>query len=391
MKNRFTFTGVLHAALESVSLFLLTLPSVYAVPVSNFDLFLPPSQISDGFYDTHLLTFGFATTVSQVYTIADIASSGDVSGKLLQVRILPVLNPNLAPTSVEGEYTVSELENITASNYSQYFLRQPGADYVADLTPELIRVDYRASGQYFVAIDADIGGQLFTRVFLDQVDDFFIQDPPKAPKEKAGVSRKIPVPSADLYLVSTEDPAYDDKGALDIAASIYKQEKKNVIRVDSLDAVKKEIEKAFKANGNRKVRVVLDGHGRGLPYGSIKIGTERINNDSDGTMTPKDFQSLIDDWTESIDFYSCDTGQDEAFVNAFGASINSVLAFSVPVTASAPSFFGLFSGYFDTGATATRVTVPEPGTVALLIVGVVALLMLNFGQVRRGISAPGPQ
>src|SRR5438876_4083624 len=71
----------------------------HAVLVSQDDLFLPPSLISEDFYDTHLLTFDSGTEVIQNYT------SGDIGGSLLGVRILPVLNPNPATTSSEGEYT----------------------------------------------------------------------------------------------------------------------------------------------------------------------------------------------------------------------------------------------------------------------------------------------
>jgi hypothetical protein len=341
-----------------------------ATPVSDTDLFLPPSLIADDFYDTHLRNFGTATSVIQTY------SSADIGGSLLGVRMLPVLKPNPSPSSTEGEYTPSDLAAINASNFSQYFFRQPGSSYRADFTPGLITIDYRASGQYFVEIRAENNGVQFTRVFHDQIDDFFVGDPPKVPKDKAGVSRKIDIPVADLYLVSDQDPAYDDKGALDTAAEVLRNAGKEVKRVGSLQATKDAIEAAFKANGNKKVEVVLVGHGRGLPKGSIKIGKERINNDTDSDMTPTDFQKMIDAWTHSLQFYSCNTGQDKAFIDEFKASIGSVTAFPDNVTWAAPSFYGLFGGYIDTGAgTKKTVEIPEPSAVVLLAVGLVVLLV----------------
>jgi hypothetical protein len=322
-----------------------------AILVTNDDLFLPPSLIADGLYDTNILKFGASTSVVQSYT------SANIGGTLLGVRILPVLNPNPAPSSVEGEYSPNDLAGINVSNYSLFFFRQPGVDYFADFTPDVISVDYRASGQYFVEIRAENNGVQFTRLFHDQADDFFMQDPPKAPKDQAGVSRRIAIPTADLYLVSDQDPAYDDRGALDIAASVLTNAGKDVKRVGSLQAVKDAIEAAYKANGNKKVEVVLVGHGRGLPMGSIKIGTERINNDTDSDMTPKDFQKMIDAWAHSIQFYSCNTGQDQAFVDDFASSIGSVTAFRSTVTWAAPSFFGLFGGFINTGAGSKKKTV----------------------------------
>jgi hypothetical protein len=359
--------GLVFSILMMGNLFLQPLES-HATLVSDTDLFLPPSLISDGLYDTHILTFGAATDVFQNYT------SGEIGGTLLGVRILPVLNPNPAPTSTEGEYTQTDLSNINVSNFSQYFFRQPGIDYSADFMPNIINVDYRASGQYFVEIRAENNGVEFTKVFHDQVDDFFLQDPPKVPKDNAGVSRKIPIPNADLFLVSKQDPTYDDGGVLDISAAIYEKAGKNVKRVGSLADVKKEIEAAFKANGNKKIEVVLDGHGR---PGSIKIGTERINNDTDGTMTPKDFQKMVDKWVHSIQFYSCNTGQDIAFINDFASSISSVTAFTTTTTAAAPR--GSDPGFIDTGAGAKKLEViPEPPSFVLLINGAITLIFFRL-------------
>jgi hypothetical protein len=343
------------------------------VPVSAVDLFLAPSRIPTALYDTHYLTFGAASDVFQGY------SSTDVGGTLLGVHILPVLRPNPSPASDRGAYTDADLAAIDATNFDTYFLRRPTIDYAATFTPSFVNIDYRASGQYFVEILAESGGTPFSRIFHDQVDDFFSEDPPKAPQDKAGVAREIPVPVADLYLVSTNDPAYDDHGALDNAEKIFKQEKKPVERVGSLDDVKKKIEDASKKAG-KKIEVVLVGHGRGLPKGSIKIGTERVNDDTDSNMKPEDFQKLIDPFTHSIQFYSCETGQDQKFIDAMTASIKEVTTFKTLVTWASPSADGQVKGFIDTEAraNATLDSVPEPSTLVFVLGGGAVLLLRRW-------------
>jgi hypothetical protein len=281
------------------------------------------------------------------------------------VQVLPVLNPS--PNTVEGEYSPSALAAINVTNYNQFFFRTAGVDYTADLTSSVITLDYRASGQYLVNITFQTGAGTMSQIFDDEVDDFPLVDPPKVPKDTAGPSRRIATPNADLVLVSTQDPNFNDGNVLDTSAQIWRDAGRNVQRVDSLAAAKNAIQAAFVANGNKKISVILDGHGR---PGSIKIGTERINNDNDGTMTPAQFQSMIDQWVSSIEFTSCNTGQDLAFLQTFANSLGVARGYTTTVTASAPGL--IFSGYFDVGAGAKKAeesAIPEPATIVFCLAG----------------------
>jgi hypothetical protein len=127
--------------------------------------------------------------------------------------------------------------------------------------------------------------------------------------------------------------------------------------------------------------------GRGLPNGSIKIGTERINNDVDSTMTPAAFQGMIDKFVKSIEFDSCNTGQDTAFLQTFANSIGTASGYKSTVTFAAPSLFGLFSGYVDVGAGSKKAIdeVPEPSPFVPFLVGLAMIMLAR----KRRLSSHG--
>lgn len=108
-----------------------------------------------------------------------------------------------------------------------------------------------------------------------------------------------------------------------------------------------------------------------LPIWGIKIGTEYITNKNipDTHLAPADFQSMIDQWVDSIEFWSCYTIGDATFGMDIKNSIGRVAGFSTTLTAAPPLFF---AGYFDTGAGAKKAEVPEvpePATIVLLLMG----------------------
>ena len=124
------------------------------------------------------------------------------------------------------------------------------------------------------------------------------------------------------------------------------------------------------------------GHGRS---GSIKIGTQRINNAADSNMTPADFQKAVDQYVSSIHFGSCSTADGTAgakFLKDIAASGPLVTAYNGPVTYSAT--------YTDAGAGTKQVTasdVPEPSGAIILSIGLVALL---GAAARRSRASRGP-
>ena len=369
------------------TVFLLLLGVLLCVPpqsdatlISSDSLFLPPTLVAKAFYVTHYPALGG----TQVYTAADLGADS-----LLGARILPLLKPNPSASRSQGEYTEADLAAINISNYSSFFFRQPNVDYFADLTPSTLAISYPTTGQYFVEVSAEKDGVEFTRIFHDQVDDFFEEDPPKAPKDKASVSRVIASPTADLIIVSDGDPR--DNGANRDAFETLTKQKKNVQKANSLDAAIKLISDEFKKNGDKKISIVLIGHGR---PGSIKIGKQRINNDPDSDMTPDKFQKLIDHYVKSVEFYSCNTARGKKgakFLDAFRSSIDQASGFDDPITIAGPSRKD--DGYFDTGATGRKVVdVAEPPVFLLFIGGYTLLLGFlisgRTGTTRRRFARP---
>ncbi len=339
-------------------------PTIGRAQISSDDLFLAPTEVPIDFYSATVLSPGG----SIIYSADDVLAGSS----LLSVRILPLLNPNPAGTP-DGVYTPGDLAGISVGNYSSFFFRQPNADYFAsNIASNMSTVNFASDGQYFVQLRVTDGMTEASRLFNVQVDDFFAEDPAAGAADKTGPTRRFAAPTTDLVIISDMDP--NDNGAMANAMT----QLPGAAKASTIDGVKQAIMDAFNANGMQKISVTLIGHGR---PGSIKIGTERINNDTDGTITASDFQEYIDEFVSSIEFYSCSTGagaDGRAFLDDIAASLGAgrATAFDDTLTIS--------KTYFDLTATGQRVRgVPEPAAFVLLALGGGGLLVASRWR-RRG-------
>ena len=361
-----SWTGQTYAPLASrllaVCLALGPLPAAAGLVASD-DLFLAPASVATGFYSVHTLHAGDA----QAYSAADL--TGCAGCTLTGMQILPVLNMNPLPGSVDGSYTLADLAAINVGNYDEFFFRRPNVDYVADLFSSGAAVQYKASGQYFVLLKGqDAKGVQYARMFHDEVDDFYLPDGANAQAPQ----RITFTPVGDLALVSENDPG--DNGALKMAAEVLTKAKQKVERTSTIDDLKEKAEAASRKKG-RKIDLVLVGHGE---PGKVHIGAQTIGDGTGDTISVSKFQKGIDPWVRSITFVSCSTGSGaagEKFRKEMRASIELVSAFDTPVTVS--------DEFFDQDALGRRLGVPEPASLAL----VSAALMGIAGTRRRRQAA----
>ncbi len=344
--------------------------------ISATDLFFSPTLVSEDDYVTSGRTFStLAETLSLSFSPGSHAllPSG---GSIIGAHILPLLNAN--PSTPTGEYSATDLALITTGNYLSYFFRLPGTHYKADLdsTTGALKVDFLASGQYFLGIDYEVASTKSTVLYHVEVNDFFGGD---GAADKAAASRVIGGPTADFNVVSTTpagDNKYADNAAGEIAGRLGAD---RVSRAGTLADACAQI-KAASEKAGKKISVSLVGHGR---PGSIRIGTERINSDADGVMTAKEFQKCIDPYVSSIEFWSCNTGEGVAgdkFLQDFADSIGIASGFTVATTAS-QTFWDTLAGGQRLGASATAV-VPEPGALLLVLLGLFLLTVNRSGGAR---------
>jgi hypothetical protein len=301
-------------------------------------------------------------------SLLDLPSGSTITG----AHILPLLNPN--PSTVQGEYSLMALAGINAGNYSTYFFRLPGtdasADYWADLDAGALAINFNATGQYFLSIDYLLEGVASrTTYYHVEVNDFFGGD---GAADQAGVARTMSGPKADFNVVSTtvrRDPPQKSDNAFAVNAAKELTNRLGADRVARANTLQEACDKIKEASekAGKQISVSLVGHGYS---GSIRIGTERINSDGSGAMTPTQFQECIDPYVSSIEFWGCEVGLGDAgdqFRKDFKESIPSVRVFTVPLTAF-PTGWDVAAG----GSLGSDVPIPEPSTILLVLVGLVA-------------------
>jgi hypothetical protein len=338
----------------------------WAAPVQPDDMFFPPASMVEGVYPIQPTNGdGVSSPWVATWTASDILSidPGRVDITFTAVEVLPVLVPNPSPSSAEGEYADSDLAAINVTNYASFYLQRPGTDimdpatdYTADLEPN--EVTFTATAPAIYAIRIITQSRPAPAAPLEEVEyvyneflaDFFGED---GARDRAAVTRKGSLPATDLYVISDMDP--NDNGFLTNSASNLADEGKNTCAAKDLAAAVKCVCDESKRLG-RKISVTLIGHGR---PGSIKIGTERINNDTDSVNTPPVFQKKIDKCVDKLHLFSCNTADGNAgsqFMKEFAKSITKGAGgWKNTVTAAAKSTFLLIkvrSGYFDIQAKA---------------------------------------
>lgn len=331
-----------------------------AVPLPPDSIWFAPSSMATGFYP-HQPLAGDPESGPwvAVWTPADILvlDPNRVDVNITGVEVLPVLVPN--PATPDGDYSPADLAAINVTNYSSFYLQQPGTDitnpttdYVADLTGNALTLTFKAPAMYAVRVKTTSrvgGGPPDERDYLytEYVKDYFGED---GGADEQAPERKGNLPDADLYVVSSEDP--NDNGFCEAAAGLLKEQGKNVCLAKDLDEAQKCIEDRSKALG-RKIKVMMVGHGR---PGSIKIGTDWLNEQSDAVEYPAAFQKRIDAFVDDITFFSCKTAEGDIgrkFLRDFGNSIGRAAGWDVPVTVSSTiSVLGIVlrHGYFDVKA-----------------------------------------
>jgi hypothetical protein len=342
--------------------------TAFAQFISSNDLFLAPTDVPTDFYNERLISPGNSIT----FSVADVPGATG----LLGVQILPVLAAN--PANSAGDYTASELANISVNNYGTYYAFQPNVDYKATtISNNASTATFGAEGTYFVQLKTTNGSSLKTTLIEVNTGDFFAEDPGHGVKDKAGPSNKIPSPSSNFQVIS-DDPM--DNDAMKNAMKQFP----NAPKLKNLNDLCKAVMEKFKANGNKKFSLDIIAHG--YP-GGVKIGTDYIdprfpNLPGYTGMTPAQVQECLDPYVNCVTFYSCNTysgAQGEDFIKAFRASIDTVQAFTGTVTIS--------TTYFDEGAGSKKLNaqspVPEPDSLALLIGFGISGTLFAFRRLRR--------
>jgi len=333
--------------------------------ISSDDLFLAPSQIPTAIYDPINVSPGGTATFS--------ASQVPGATQLLDLHILPVLNPD--PFTPGGDYTASDLAGINVGNFGTFYAFQPNVDYFATtIAGNSSNVTFEPSGSYYVELHTTNGTSETNTFFRVQASDFLGEDPAAGVKDATGADRKLTLPAADLTIISDGDP--NDNGFLTNA----KKQFPDAVKAKTVQEVVDAIKKYFNDHGMKKFEVMIIGHGRS---GSIKIGTERINNASDGTVKPADFQKSIDSFVSSVHLLSCNTASDPA-----GVQFLKDIVSSVPIVTAYNSYVTAADTYFDIGATGKLIkgadVIPEPSTLLLIGTGLIALAFVR----RKLVASP---
>jgi DNA-binding protein YbaB len=341
---------------------------VESAPIPPDDMFFAPSSLIPGIYPSQTISGdGDIVPYSSVWTTADILAQdpGRTDITILGVEILPVLAANPSPFSEEGEYTPADLAAINVTNYLTYYAQTPGTDindpdtdYAADLTNNELTVYFLAPALYAVRVKTQSrSGPAAPLESRDYVYSQFVEDQYAADGISLlhTVHRKwdLPlrgIPQKDLYVVSSGDP--NDNGAMTNANQILTKRGKNVAKAGTIQQAIDAINNAA-TNAGQKITVTIMGHGR---PGSIKIGTERINKDTDSDMTAKAFGEAIRGSVSDITSWSCETAKGAEgrtyLQNLANGAQATARGWDTTVTAAGKTEFILVlrDGYFDVDA-----------------------------------------
>lgn len=341
--------------------------------IASDQLFQAPSDVPMIVYDgSFLINVPFSDSGGSVdFSISNVPGATE----LLGLSILPVLNP--FPNDPEGVYTPADLAAINLTNYDGYYAFQPNTDYFAsEIVNNASTVSFNgnADGAYFVNLHTSNGSTTSNTFIRVEFGDFLGKDPATDP---TGPERKVTLPATDLTIISDGDP--NDNGYLTNA----QKQLPNAVKAKTVQETVDAIKKYYDDHGQKKFEVTLIGHGRA---GSIKIGTQRINNDTDtnGGMTPAEFQKAIDKYASSVHFFSCNTGSGEK-----GKQFLKDIFASIPIATAYDGYTTASQTYFDAGATARAVrgsdVVPEPSN--LFSVLLCAPVIMLFARRHRGKTA----
>lgn len=337
-----------------------------AAPIAPDDLFFAPSSIVAAKYPRETVTGNGANIPWQaVWTAADIAAvdPGRVDITITGAEILPILVPNPAVTSTEGEYTSADLAAITVSNYNTYYYRHPGTDltntatdYAADLTSNVLTAQFKFGSTYQVRVKTTSRSapanpvEARNYIFTEYVNDFQADT---GGGDAEGASRQFPTPDGDIYIVS-KDPT--DNGAMANGEANLKDQGKDVTEVSNIQELIDAILAACKKKGG-PVCVVLLAHGNS---GLVKVGNQYIA-ESGGDMTPTEFGKKVKGCVKCITLLSCLVGNDSTFCQDLANAADCpVTAWKKTVTMAAPSTWLVFwhvAGFFDVGTDAKKAEV----------------------------------
>lgn len=340
--------------------------------ITSSDLFVAPADVPTAVYTPIVVPYSLSGG-SVNLSIADVPGATE----LLGVHIVPVLNPD--PSTADGAYTLSDLAAIDSSNYASFYAFQPNVDYFATTilsNSSTISFNGNADGAYEVDLVTSNGVTISDTFFRVDFGDALGEDPAGGAADATNVDRKVTLPQTALTIISSGDP--NDNGYLANATAQIP----GAVQANSVQAVVDAIKNYYNTHGMQKFEVTIIGHGRA---GSIKIGTQRINDqgDTNGGMTSAAFQAAIDQYVSSVHFFSCSTG-----AGATGQVFLNNLASSIPLVTAYNNYTTAAQTYFDTAATAQLVQgVPEPAALVSVVCGMPVLALLVLRRRRTGTAS----
>ena len=349
-----------------LALILLPLRSLAAV-VQPDDMFFAPSSLVEDLYPNQDMTGDGTTTPWQAVWVASDIQLFDPSRvdiTFVGIEVLPVLIENPSPIAENGVYTEAELAAVDVSNYSSYFLQVAGTDindlatdYVADLESSQITLTIASPGVYAVRIQTQSRGGV--GLPMEDIDYIYSQhagdDVGITPWfyqlwPETCVHRRVTMYDTQCYVVALpnsecvrgenigseclqnsdcQTPTYPNVKCnhfnRNAAFNLHATGGKSVCRAANAAEAVACIEQCKADNGGEKVEVTIIAHGT---TGAQKLGTTWIGNFVNppaASLTPLEFQAMIDASVKKINFFSCKVGdgpEGDTFVREFASSIS---------------------------------------------------------------------